>query len=82
MSEIHLRCIYPGHASVYYGDHEIGEVNRIEWPDQRDDGEIQYVVMEEVWEARSVGEGAIVSPYSFPAFKTRKEAAAYLADGY
>lgn len=79
MDKIHLRCIYPGHASVYYDDEEIGEVKKIDWPSQRENGEI---IEKQVWEARTLAQEAIESPYSFPAFDTRREAVAYLAKDY
>lgn len=77
MNEIHLSCISQGFAFVDRGDHRIGSVSRIDWPSQLDNGEI---ITEKRWEARRPWESAIVNPYGFPVFKTRKEAVNYLAE--
>lgn len=59
------------------GSRDLGEVSRIICPVQLDNGEVSD---ELVWEARTPGQVGEVNPYSYPVFRTRAEAVAYLAE--
>nr|DAI62816.1 MAG TPA: hypothetical protein [Caudoviricetes sp.] len=77
MSEIHLTGVRNGHAGVMRGSHNLGQVTRISWPIQRANGE---VFSELRWEARAPWQIAEVNACGYPAFRTRAEAVAYLAE--
>lgn len=75
---IHLSNISTGYAEVRRGDDLLGTVELIDWPH-----EVHGIVeIEQRWEARTPRNFGIVSPYSFPTFPTRREAVAYLTEGY
>lgn len=71
---IHLRNITDKYAEVWRGDHIIGSVESINWPDEVND----HMKIGQLWQART--------PRNFgpfcPAFPTRREAFDFLAEGY
>lgn len=78
INTIHLSNISTGFAEVWRGDHTLGTVERIDWPH-----EVHGIVeTEKRWEARKPSELAIVNPFGFPTFATRREAADHLAKEY
>ena len=79
MSEIHLTGVRSGRAGAMRGSHDLGQVARISWPVQRANGEVD---VERCWEARAPWQIAQVNAYGYPAFRTRAEAVAYLAETY
>lgn len=77
-NSIHLSNISTGFAEVWCGDRIIGTVERIDWPHEVHG----FVETEQRWEARTPRNFGVVSPYSFPTFPTRREAADHLAKEY
>lgn len=74
----HLSNISTGFAEVWRGDRILGTVERIDWPEETNG----TVEIEQRWEAREHHERFTVNPYGFPTFPTRREAVAYLTEGY
>lgn len=77
MSEIHLTGVRSGCAGVMRGSHDLGQVTRISWPVRRANCEVSSELR---WEARAPWQIAEVNAYGYPAFRTRAEAVAYLAE--
>lgn len=70
-----IRITRTGHVTDRATGRDLGWVHKIDWP--RQIGGI--VEIETRWEARRPHQALTVSPFSFPTFTTRREAAQHLA---